>query len=165
MTEIERAKRLLKYDTWANLETLRALPGVAATTASTQTLQESPKPMEKLVAHIIGAEWNWLARIQGERPRMAIWPDITASDLERAMADVQVAWRTYLDSQSDDEMGRVVTYTNSKGDEYRNTVFDIVTQVVIHSEHHRGQIAQTVRSLGRQPALTDYIQYARTAGA
>ncbi|HEY5088221.1 MAG TPA: DinB family protein [Gemmatimonadaceae bacterium] len=165
MTEIERAKRLLKYDAWANLQTIRALPSVAATTASMQTQQEPPKSIAKLVAHIIGAEWNWLARIRGERPPMAIWPHIAVPDLERAMSDVQVAWRAYLDSQSNDELGRVVTYTNSKGDEYRNTVFDIVTQVVIHSEHHRGQIAQTVRSLDGQPALTDYIQYARTAGA
>jgi len=164
MTEIERAKRLLKYDAWADLETIRSLASVVATN-SEQTQQEPRKPIPRLIAHIIGAKWNWLARTRGERPPMAIWPDIAPQDLDRAMADVQVAWRTYLDSQSDDDLSRVVTYANSKGEEYRNTVSDIVMQVVVHSEHHRGQIAQTVRALGGQPALTDYIQYARTVGA
>jgi uncharacterized damage-inducible protein DinB len=164
MTEIERAKRLLEYDAWADLETVRSFASIAATVLE-QAQQDSPRPIQKLIAHIIGAKWTWLARTLGEQPPMAIWPDVPAQDLDRALADVQAAWRTYLDSQSENELSRVVTYANSRGEEYSNTVSDIVTQVVVHSEHHRGQIAQTVRALGGQPALTDYIQYARTAGA
>jgi uncharacterized damage-inducible protein DinB len=164
MTEIARAKKLLKYDAWANLEMIRSLSSVAATVLE-KAQHESPRPIPKLIAHVIGAEWNWLARTRGERPPMAIWPEIAPENLDCAMADVQAAWRAYLDSQSDGEMSRIVTYANSKGEEYRNTVFDIVTQVVVHAEHHRGQIAQMVRALGGQPALTDYIQYARTVGS
>jgi len=164
MTEIERAKRLLKYDAWADLEMIRSLGSVAAADLE-QAQQEWPRPIPKLIAHIIGAKWTWLARMRDERPPMAIWPDIAPQDLGRAMADVHAAWSTYLDSRSDDDLSRVVTYANSKGEEYRNTVSDIIMQVVVHSEHHRGQIAQTVRALGGKPALTDYIQYARTAGA
>jgi uncharacterized damage-inducible protein DinB len=164
MTEIERARRLLEYDAWADREMIRSLASVAAADLE-QPRQESPRPIRKLIAHIIGAKWTWLARIRGERPPMAVWPEIASQDLDGAMAEVQAAWRAYLGSQSDGEMSRIVTYANSKGDEYRNMVFDIVTQVAVHSEHRRGQIAQTVRALGGQPALTDYIQYARTVGS
>ncbi|MGI8509038.1 MAG: DinB family protein [Gemmatimonadaceae bacterium] len=157
MGEIERTQKLMEYDAWANVEAVRSLQRFSAMPAV-------PERTSRLIAHIIGAEWNWLARIRGEQPRMAIWPEIAPSDLERELADVQFAWRAYFEVQSANELNRVVTYANSKGDEYRNTVSDIVTHVSIHSEHHRGQIAQTVRALGGQPALTDYIHYARTVG-
>ena len=74
MTEIERAKRLLEYDAWADLEMIRSLASVAATVLE-QARQESPRPIQKLIAHIIGVKWNWLARIRCERPPMAIWPE------------------------------------------------------------------------------------------
>lgn len=164
MTEIERARRLLKYDAWADLEMIRSLASVPETVLE-QSRQESPRPIQVLIAHIIGANWNWLARTQGERPPVVIWPDIAPQILDRTLTDVHAAWLTYVAALSDDDLSRVVTYANSKGNEYSNTVFDIITQVVVHSEHHRGQIAQTVRALGGQPALTDYIQYARTVGA
>lgn len=158
MTEIERAKKLLDYDAWANVEAVRSVQRLAPGSAV-------PAQISRLLAHIIGAEWNWIARIRREQPRMAIWPEIASPDLERELADVQSAWRAYLDAQSDNELSRVVTYTNSKGDEYHNTISDIITHVGIHSEHHRGQIAHAVRALGGKPAVTDYIRYARTAGA
>ncbi len=95
---------------------------------------------------------------------MAIWPHIGPSDLDGALADVGTAWRSYLEAQSDDELDRAVMYVNSRGDEYHNTVSDIVMHVVVHSEHHRGQVAHMVRNVGGQPPLTDYIQYVRTVG-
>lgn len=161
MTEIERARRLLRYDAWANLETIHSMHGVAGSTLSDQVQQTAAIPPQKLVSHIIGAEWNWLARVLRESPRMAIWPEITQSDLERSATEVQTAWRVYLDAHPASELNRVVTYTNSKGAEFHNTVADIITHLAVHSEHHRGQIAQTVRGLGGLPAATDFIQYAR----
>lgn len=158
MTEIERTTKLMEYDAWANLEAVRSLQRFSAIAAM-------PERTPRLIAHIIGAQWTWLARIGGEQPRMAIWPEIAPPELERELGNVQSAWCAYFETQPDNELSRVVTYANSKGDEYRNTVSDIITHAVIHSEHHRGQIAQTVRALGGQPALTDYIQYARTVGA
>lgn len=96
---------------------------------------------------------------------MAIWPQIDPFEWERQFNDVYSAWDAYLRAHTQDELLRTVNYVNSKGDAFSNTVSDIVTHVVIHSEHHRGQIASTVRELGGQPAVTDYIQYVRSVSA
>jgi uncharacterized damage-inducible protein DinB len=54
-----------------------------------------------------------------------------------------------------------VSYRNSAGREFTNTVADIVTHVAMHGSHHRGQIALKLRASGQEPPYVDYIQFAR----
>jgi uncharacterized damage-inducible protein DinB len=35
-------------------------------------------------------------------------------------------------------------------------------QVILHSEHHRGQVAMRLRALGAKPPVLDYIVWVRT---
>jgi uncharacterized damage-inducible protein DinB len=53
------------------------------------------------------------------------------------------------------------SYTNTKGEDWANTVGDILTHVLLHSAYHRGQVAAEVRAAGLTPALTDYIHAVR----
>lgn len=151
MDPMQRPDKLISYDAWGNLEAAR----------STQQLPTIPERARKLIAHIIGAEWNWLARMKHEKANIAIWPDIDPAEWEQHLSDLHTAWRTYLRAAAEDELTRSVQYTNSKGEPFSNTVSDILMHVVLHSAHHRGQIASLVRELGGQPAITDYIAYVR----
>jgi len=42
-------------------------------------------------------------------------------------------------------------------------VEDILAQLFGHSWYHRGQIALLVRSIGAEPAATDFVYWAREA--
>ena len=53
-------------------------------------------------------------------------------------------------------------YRNTKGDEYANSVLDILTHVVIHGAYHRGQIARIIGRAGGQSPNTDYIAFIRS---
>jgi uncharacterized damage-inducible protein DinB len=63
-----------------------------------------------------------------------------------------------LDSE---DLERLVTYRNSKGQEFVNKIQDILFHVVNHSTHHKGQIIRDFRSQDIQPIVTDYIFYKR----
>ena len=63
------------------------------------------------------------------------------------------------------ELNRPVHYVNSAGQEFVNTVRDILFHVAMHGSYHRGQIALLVREAGGQPAATDFIAFARGADA
>ncbi len=59
------------------------------------------------------------------------------------------------------ELARVFEYQSYEGPRFRNTIEEILTQLFGHSWYHRGQIAQLIRSVGAEPAVTDFVFWAR----
>lgn len=60
---------------------------------------------------------------------------------------------------------RLITYRNSSGVEYTNTLEDILLHVAEHGVYHRGQVALLVRASGGNAIPTDYIIFTRDAKA
>lgn len=112
------------------------------------------------MGHIIGAEFLWLARMEGRPSELSVWPELT---LEQCDVRIRELSRTLGDALSERSrvLTSVVAYTNSKGEPWTSTVEDILTHLVIHSAYHRGQIASDVRAAGQVPAYTDYIHAVR----
>jgi uncharacterized damage-inducible protein DinB len=74
---------------------------------------------------------------------------------------METQWSEYLSQLDDAALGRVFEYQSYEGLRFRNTIEEILTQLFGHSWYHRGQIAQLVRSLGAEPAVTDFVFWAR----
>ena len=139
---------LLRYDVWANRETLRSL-------------RQSPPPRSlRWMAHIVGAEHLWLARLRRQKETLSVWPELDIETCGEHLEQLSRLWPAYL-QQADKSPAESVSYTNSKGEAWTNTVEEILTHVVIHSAYHRGQIASDVRASGGVPAYTDYIHAVR----
>ena len=115
----------------------------------------------RLFAHIAAVEHLWYSRIFGRSPAHDVWPALSVAE-SRALADEHAAlFEALLRDADDAALGRVISYRNSAGRDYENTVADIVIHTAVHGEHHRGQIARMLRAAGREPPYTDYIQFAR----
>lgn len=140
--------RLLRYDAWANRETLRSLR------------QTAPSRSLRWMAHIVGAEYLWITRLRGQEEILPVWPELGVEACGERLDHLSRLWPEYLD-QTDESLTEAVRYTNSKGETWTNTVEEILTHVVIHSAYHRGQIASDVRAGGGIPAYTDYIHAVR----
>ena len=54
-----------------------------------------------------------------------------------------------------------IAYTNSSGQNYANTVQEILFHIINHSTYHRGQIMSLLKNNGVEPITTDYIFYKR----
>jgi uncharacterized damage-inducible protein DinB len=146
----EQLERLLRYDVWANRETLRSL---RRSTAPSRSL--------RWMNHIVGAELLWLARMDGVPAPLPVWPDLSVEACEARLAELTRRLVGTLSSMNHEALSRPVAYTNSKGEAWSSTVEEILTHVVIHSAYHRGQIASDLRSAGEEPAYTDYIHAVR----
>jgi uncharacterized damage-inducible protein DinB len=70
-------------------------------------------------------------------------------------------WNQYLATLTDDGLEKVFEYTSYEGQRFRNSIGDILTQLFAHSSYHRGQIAALVRTMGGEPAVTDFVYWAR----
>jgi uncharacterized damage-inducible protein DinB len=113
------------------------------------------------MAHIVGAEYLWLARLRKEPAPLPVWPDIPLKECAALLGDLSGRWREYFGAAREDSFAEPVTYTNSKGEEWTSSAEDILTHVTIHSAYHRGQIASDLRAAGQEPAYTDFIHAVR----
>jgi uncharacterized damage-inducible protein DinB len=140
---------MFDYDDWANRQEVARLRAIAA-----------PARALRLLAHVIGTEWLWHARLRGEAARMAVWPELSLDDVARELDPLRDAWRALLASPP----RGAIDYVNSKGERYTSAADDVLTHVVLHGAYHRGQIAIVVRDAGEEPAYTDYIHCTRIGG-
>jgi uncharacterized damage-inducible protein DinB len=141
--------RQLRWDAWANRETLASLRTAA------------PPEALRWMAHIAGAELLWLGRLTGEPSDVAVWPELDLDGVGRHLTRLESAWPRYLQRVSPDDLDEAVGYRNSRGEFWTSTVSDVLSHVISHSAYHRGQIASAVRAAGGEPAYTDFIHAIR----
>jgi uncharacterized damage-inducible protein DinB len=141
-------ERLLRYDTWANNETLASL-------------RQGDPPVRSLrwMAHIVGAEHLWYARLRQSPAPLPVWPDLSLEQCMAGLEELSRFWPEYLAGAA--RLADRISYTNSKGEAWSSTVEDILTHVTIHSAYHRAQIASDLRAVGQTPAYTDFIHAVR----
>jgi uncharacterized damage-inducible protein DinB len=144
---IRHFHRQFAYDAWANREVLTAAR--TGRGSATRTLQ--------LLAHILSAELLWLERLKHQPQSHPVWPETSLEKCEEWSLEIDRRWREYLEALAPDDLSRSVSYRNSKGEPWTNTVEDIITHVLLHSAYHRGQIASFMRASGDTPAYTDFI--------
>ena len=141
---------------WADaraIESLRLAPAV--------------REARELLAHVIGAESVWLARVESRVSELAVWPELSVDECAAASSRLRAGYEALLGRIERDpsELARMVHYRNSAGLEFDSSVADILRHVALHGAYHRGQIALLVRMSGTPPQATDYIAWSRGAPA
>lgn len=151
MHTLDGFRQLFSYDGWANREVLRSF----------RTAENPLARSLKLLSHILGTEYVWFSRIKGEKSALAVWPELTMIECERHATELPKIWSSYLDARDGHGLANQISYRNSKGESWSNSVEDILMHVVMHSAYHRGQIASDMRAAGHVPAYTDFIHGVR----
>jgi RimJ/RimL family protein N-acetyltransferase/uncharacterized damage-inducible protein DinB len=146
---------LLAHQSWADLHALDALE--RADPPDTAALA--------LLGHIIGAEHVWLARLQGVKPRVEVWPEASPDECRRLGQENELGYREFIFGLAPSDLRRLVRYTNTAGLEFLTSVEDILLHLFLHGAYHRGQVALRLRLGGQRPEPTDYIGFARGAPA
>lgn len=119
-----------------------------------------------LLAHIAAARSLWLFRFGVAKTGPDSAEELflrghALADVEGELASMHERWSDYLGSLDDEKLARVFEYRSNEGERFRNRIEDLLTQLFGHSSYHRGQIASIVRSLGGEPAVTDYVYWNR----
>jgi len=144
--------RLFHHADWANRRIL----------ASLQNISDPPEKARHVFAHVLAAEHVWMARLRGEdNSKIEFWPDLSLENCAVLMEKNAVDYRRYLEALSEERLNATMTYRNSKGLEFTNSVGDTLTHVWLHGSYHRGQVAHILRNAGYEPVNTDFITFIR----
>ena len=116
-----------------------------------------PENAVALYCHIINAHQIWNARIL-DVPAVGVWENRPLEDCDIMNENNYRDTIRILDERVLDEM---ISYRNSAGGEYCNSIRDILFHIGNHSTHHKAQIVSALRQNGIEPVKTDYIFYKR----
>ncbi len=158
-TAAERYRRWFEYEKDSHrkvIESLEAVPQELRTAAEFQKAVD-------LAAHLAAARALWLHRF-GFAPRGpdTLFPrGLRLEEASNRLDAIQRQWDSYVARLDDAELARRFEYRSLEGGRYRSAVEDILTTLFGHSSYHRGQIAALVRSLGCEPAQTDFVFWSR----
>jgi uncharacterized damage-inducible protein DinB len=147
MPEQDRLQDLIEHDYWASLQLFKLA----------EAQDQLPEKVGQLISHILAAQHIWIFRIEGETPGMNPWDQIERSQWTRLL---EIHFQG-LKKLSQREPDTTVSYSNTKGKTFENTTGDILHHLTLHSQYHRGQMAQLLKAEGLDIPGTDYIFYKR----
>jgi uncharacterized damage-inducible protein DinB len=163
---VEELERLYDYSYWANRRVFQVVSQLSSE-QFTQTVAGSYGSVRNTLVHMLSAEWGWLDRCGGAKRGPALKPDDypTPDALIDRWNAVEAHVRTFLAALNDEDLARVVEFTNPRGEKRSGAIGPLLQHGVIHGVHHRGQIALLLRSLGYTPGNFDLLFYDAEKGA
>lgn len=151
-------RRWFEYEQDSNAKVVASLQAVPEDLRSSAAFQKAVD----LMAHLVAARSMWLYRLGSGNAPADLFPTQTLlSELPQLIADMHTAWSNYFAKLIDERLARSFEYQSYDGPRFRNTIEDVLTQLYGHSLYHRGQIAMILRSIGAEPAVTDFIYWTR----
>lgn len=117
-----------------------------------------PEKAVQLINHTINAQEIWNARINEKSYTIDVWGIRPLSTLKEIN---EINYQNSLKIIDTLDFENKVTYTNTQGKTFVNTVRDMLFHTVNHSTYHRGQIATYCKLENITPEVTDYIFYKR----
>ena len=119
--------------------------------------RDIPTPVVELYSHIVLAQTIWLKRIFGGDTTFP-WDTMPIEQAKQLDLDNSVLVDRVLGVG---DLETSLSYQNTKGMTFENTIRDILFHIINHTTHHRAQIMTHLRQAGIEPLATDYIFYVR----
>lgn len=119
------------------------------------------KSIRSTLVHILNAEWGWLARSGGPDRGPRLNPDDFPSldSIKEVWSEIESHARSFLSSLKDEDVDRIVEYTNDAGESRALPLGAVMRHAANHGVHHRGQITQMLRLMGRSSGNIDMLFY------
>lgn len=151
------------YNVWANLrmaEMIRPLPE----TLLEKELPSSFKSIHLTLLHMWDAESIWWQRMKLQEVITAPSANFKGNtiDVGAALIHQNKLWESWLNAASDAAVSHVFFYRNSKKEQFKQPVSQVLLHIFNHGTYHRGQVINLLRQVGIEKIeATDFILYSR----
>jgi uncharacterized damage-inducible protein DinB len=151
------------YNIWASqkiMEMILALP-------EEKQMDEVPSSFNSLyktVLHMWDAESIWWQRMKLHE-RIIIPSENfngTMKDVVNGLMQQSTQWLDWVSNASDIALDHVFQYQNTKKEQFKQPIYQMVLHIFNHGTYHRGQLINMLRQLGVEKLpQTDFIVWSR----
>ena len=156
---------LHNYNSYANQLVLQT---AASMDEAAFTAQSSPShgSVEALLTHMLTTEFFFLARSEGKPVNPKGAPDITLSLAEITAAFSQIADERlkYLNWVTEEKLVEIVDIPIG-GQPFKLARWQLLTQSLLHTAHHRGELSIVMTRLGHPlPTMDPIVEFVHESG-
>ena len=148
---LEMLRQLAAYNAWANAGLVLAMRAVP-------DLEAMKLPV---LRHLLVSEATWLARLKGKGSTIALWEPGSLEECMRFAREARETLTAYVAGLSASDPERTITYTNTQGIAFQNTITEILMHMLLHSARHRGEVAAALGDHGLEAPEIDLSGYLR----
>ncbi|MBV7505386.1 damage-inducible protein DinB [Bacillus sp. sid0103] len=149
---METIRNMYEHLNWSNQRILETL----------ENMEGENKQVTNLFSHILLAEQVWFTRLIGsDSSNLPIWAEVHLETCSELANRNNQNFKGFLTGLTNPALEKIVSYRNSKGIEFNNSVRDILTHVALHGQYHRGQINLLLRANDTEPVNVDFITFKR----
>lgn len=159
MDPAEHVRTLVAYERWAN-ERVLATAGELATEDVERAGAGGVSSIRATLTHIVGAQGTWLSRWTDGRAGI-VGDTGTLVALRREFARSHDELETFARGLHAPDWDRVRVYTDSRGNEQRDTLGTQIVHAINHGTYHRGELSVLLAQLGASPGDLDYLIFSR----
>jgi len=155
----------IDYTAWASGLLVQAAGGLTQEELTRDFGTADKSVLGKLV-HMFGADRLWLARLKGEPiPTYVTDADYHLAVLQNDWPALYRRWKAWAEGLTDEAAQAELSYTDMRGNPWRQPLGQLVLHVVNHGTHHRGQVSGFLRTMGHVPPKLDLVFYYRDSQA
>ena len=163
ITMKEILSQFAAYNVWANqkiMETILTLPEEK----HKDEVSSSFSSLYKTVLHMWDAESAWWQRMKLHERIIVPSENFNGSmrDVVNGLTRQNQQWLDWVINASDNMLDHVFQYQNSKKEQFKQPIYQMVLHVFNHGTYHRGQLINMLRQLGADKLpQTDFIVWSR----
>ena len=152
---IELIQSLFAHMAWADAALLKAVSGLDGAFGDDE--------LRRWLHHIVTVQSFFLSLFQQRPFDMQRWKQIpgTMDEMERLFEEAHADGAAYSAHLEEAALAHTIEFPVPAFKDFHPAVRDALMQVVMHSEHHRAQVATRLRALGGTPPTIDYIVWVR----
>jgi uncharacterized damage-inducible protein DinB len=161
VTTLETLRTLYAYHWWANRRLFDLATGLGEEAAGRDVGKQFSFPtLRGMLAHLYGADFNWLARWKGQPTGPIPGGDIpTLSELRRRWDTLESEQRAFVEALTPADLARVVAYKGLEGKPFRVPLWPLLQHVPNHATHHRSELATMITMISGSPPDTGILTY------
>lgn len=160
--DVTTIRSVYAFNRWVN-EMLLAEAEKLIPEQARQSAGASFDTVHNTLAHMLGAEVNWLTRWQGGSTKMLGGDDFADLAAVRARwAEQNAAMDAFLASLTEERLAGPVSYTTTNGTTYTQPLWQLMLHMVNHGTHHRSELCEMLTRAGHPPPQTDMVHYFRS---
>jgi uncharacterized damage-inducible protein DinB len=152
------------YNYWANQEVTRKILTLSQEQQQFE-VKSSFSSLQATIIHLWDAESAWWQRVRLHEnivlPSLSFHPSM--QEAVTGLMQQSLQWKEWVEQASVPQLEHTFSYQNTKKEQFKQPVWQVLMHMVNHGTYHRGQMITIMRQLGEEKLPpTDYIHYTRS---